>query len=328
MTSPTRNAALAPLLGERIAVLGFGNQGSAHAMNLRDSGLSVIVGQRPGSRFDQATAAGFTVTPLAEACRGARLVILALPDESAAELYEIEIAPALQPGQAIGFIHGFNIHYDRIKATGSLDVILVAPKGAGYMVRQTYVDGAGLPCMVAIHQDASGNARAVTTAWATGLHAAIPCMIETTFREETETDLFGEQSAVVGGVCTLMRTAFDTLVEAGYDPEHAYFECVHEVKFVVDLIHKHGFQGMFRHISATAAYGGLTREPQLERALKPAMENILQAIRDGSFAAEWSGPEARSRLEDLRDSIGATPVEEAGARVRAMAFPAKNTPTE
>ncbi len=311
-----------PLEGNAIAVLGYGNQGRAHALNLRDSGHGVVVGQRQGgSGHAQAERDGFKPVTLAQATAEARLIIIALPDEVAPGVYSDAIAPNLEPGQTLGFIHGFNIHYGQIVPPENLDVILVAPKGAGYMVRNEYVDGHGLPCLVAVHQDASGAALPMALAWAKGIGCARAGVVAATFAAETETDLFGEQVSVVGGVTALMKAAYETLVEAGYEPEHAYFECVHEVKFVVDLIHRHGLDGMRRHISATAAFGGMTRGPMLGEAVRPVMRRILQEIRDGTFATEWIA-ESRAgggRFQALLDQDKGSDLERTGERLRKLA---------
>lgn len=295
---------LTPLKHRRVAILGYGNQGRAHALNLRDSGVSVIVGQRPGPGFQQAVADGFSPSPISATAGLADVVILALPDEAAPAVYSAEVAAALRPGQALGFVHGYNVHYGRIAPPDGLDTIMVAPKGAGYMVRRAFESGAGLPCVVAVHRDASGHAWPLALAWAAGLGAARAMVLQTTFAEETETDLFGEQAAVVGGVTAVMQAAFDTLVAAGYRPEHAYLECVHEVKFVVDLIHAHGLAGMRQRISDTALFGELTRKPRLVEALTPILKSMLAEIRSGRFAEEWSadGRQGRGRMKALLEA--------------------------
>lgn len=283
-----RDISIAPLQGKTIAVVGYGNQGQAHALNLRESGLQVVVGQRQGGEGSRrARADSFKPLPIADAAAQADLIILTLPDEAAPTAYREHIAPHLRTGQMLGFVHGFNIHYARIVPPGDVDVIMVAPKGAGYMVRRAFEEGRGLPCLVAVARDASGSAQAVALAWAGAIGGGRAGIIRTTFREETETDLFGEQVSVVGGVTALMQAAFETLVQAGYDPSHAYFECVHEVKYVVDLIHAGGMRAMLRSISKTAAYGGLSRADRLAAVLRPVMQAVLQEIRDGRFAREW-----------------------------------------
>lgn len=310
-----------PLLTRTVAVVGYGNQGHAHALNLRDSGCHITIGQRGGSRgWHRAIADGFDPQPVSAAVAAADLIIVALPDEIAPEVYAEHIAPHLRAAHSLGFIHGFNIHYRRITPPLDVDVILVAPKGAGYMVRDTYRNGSGLPCLVAIHADAGGQALALALAWAKGIGGGRGGILTTTFAEETETDLFGEQASVVGGVCALMATAFDVLVQAGYAPEHAYFECVHEVKFVVDLIHRHGIRGMHEHISGTAAFGARTRGPRLAAAVRPIMEQMLREIRDGHFAAELTAATAAGRPADPAGASDAL-LDQTGAVLRGLGSP-------
>ncbi len=315
------DADLAHLSGKTIAVLGYGNQGRAHALNLRDSGLKVIVGQRPGGAgWCKARDDGFKPRSVEKAVEQGDLAIIALPDMAAPAVYEDQIGPRLRAGQALGFIHGFNIHYKQITPPPEVDVIMAAPKGAGYMVRQTFCDGGGLPCLVAVQQDASGQALAIALAWAKGIGAGRAGMIESSFAAETETDLFGEQVSVIGGVTALMKASFEVLVDAGYEPEHAYFECVHEVKYGVDLIHAHGFSGMREHISDTAEYGDLTRNPRLTEAVKPLMRQILEEIRNGQFAEEWIAEHrgGRSRLKALLDAERCSLLERTGERLRRL----------
>ena len=316
-----RDADLGALRGATIAVIGYGNQGHAHALNLRDSGLKVLVGQRPdGPGWRRAVGDDFAPLPIAQAVKQSDFTILALPDMAAPAAYREHIEPHLSAGQALGFIHGFNIHYKQIQPRDDIDVIMVAPKGAGYMVRRAFQYGRGLPAMVAVEQDASGKALQKALSWATGIGAGRAGIIEATFAAETETDLFGEQVSVVGGVTALMKTAFEVLIEAGYEPEHAYFECVHEVKFVVDLIHSHGLSGMREHISDTAEYGDLTRNPRIAEAVKPLMQQILAEIRSGRFAEEWIAEDraGRPRASKLLESERASLLEETGRRVRAL----------
>ena len=315
------DADLGLLAGKTIAVLGYGNQGHAHALNLRDSGLSVVVGQRPGGPgWQRAGQDGFEPCAVREAVQSSHLVILALPDMAAPAVYRDQISPHLRGGQVLGFVHGFNIHYQQIVAPADLDVIMVAPKGAGYMVRQRFCEGSGLPAVVAVHQDVSGQALATALAWAKGIGATRAGVLQTSFAVETETDLFGEQVSVVGGVTALMKAAFEVLVEAGYEPEHAYFECVHEVKYVVDLIHAHGFCGMYDHISDTAEYGGLTRAPRLAEAVAPVMRRILDEVRSGAFAQEWIAVNRRGRpvLAELLRTEHSSVVEQTGRRLHDL----------
>ena len=321
-------ADLTRLSGKVVSVIGYGNQGRAHALNLRDSGVEVIVGQRPeGPGWRKAEDDGFNPLPVKETVDGSDLIIVALPDMAAPAVYGEQIEPHLRAGQALGFIHGFNIHYGRIEPPADVDVIMVAPKGAGYMVRQRFREGGGLPALVAVEQDASGQALATALAWAKGIGAGRAGIIQTSFATETETDLFGEQVSVVGGVTALMKAAFEVLVEAGHEPENAYFECVQEVKYVVDLIHDHGFAGMRRRISDTAEYGGLTRSPRLGELAKPMMRLILEEIRSGQFAREWIAEHAASgpRLESMHRAEQDSLIEQTGARLRKLSDGSTNT---
>lgn len=314
-------ADLTRLSGKVVSILGYGNQGRAHALNLQDSGIKVIVGQRPeGPGWRKAEDDGFKPLPVKETVDGSDLIIVALPDMAAPAVYDEQIGPRLRPGQTLGFIHGFNIHYGRIKPPADVDVIMVAPKGAGYMVRQKFCEGGGLPALVAVEQDASGQALATALAWAKGIGAGRAGIIQTSFATETETDLFGEQVSVVGGVTALMKAAFEVLVEAGYEPESAYFECVQEVKYVVDLIHDHGFGGMRERISDTAEYGGLTRSPRLEEVAKPLMRRILGEIRSGQFAKEWIAEHAAGcpRQQSMHRVEQESLIEQTGARLRKL----------
>ncbi len=307
---------LQAFVNTRVAVIGYGNQGKAHALNLRDSGAKTIVGQRPGASFDNAKVDGFDPLPVGEAAGAADVVIIALPDEAAPAVFEREIAPALNPGVAVGFLHGFNIRYGFIKPPDEIDVVLVAPKGPGTLLRSSFVEGKGIPALFAIHRDATGYAKRIALAWCVGIGSARAGVIETTFEDETETDLFGEQTVLCGGVVSLMKAAFETLVDAGYEPELAYLECVHELKQVADLVYEHGLAGMRQRISNTAEYGGLTRGPKLVgESGRSAMKQILEDVRDGTFAKEWmGGGEAAKMPEDETDSE----FERAGRHVRAL----------
>jgi ketol-acid reductoisomerase len=299
------------LRGEKIAVLGYGSQGRAHAMNLRDSGYDVVIGVRPdGNTTPKAQRDGFTVKAPAEAVKGAGLVAVLAPDMAQAQLYK-DIEPNLKQGATLLFAHGFNIHYKLVQPRADLDVILIAPKGPGDLVRRQYEQGRGVPCLVAVAQDASGKAKARALAYAHGIGGTRGGVLETTFREETETDLFGEQAVLCGGATELIVRGFETLVEAGYQPEVAYFECMHEMKLIVDLLHEGGLKKMHQYVSDTAKYGDLTRGPRIIDAhVRESMKTVLKEIQDGTFAKQWieenkAGQKNYKRLmqEDLDQNI-------------------------
>ncbi len=277
------------LKGKTIAVIGYGSQGHAHAQNLRDSGLDVIVGQRPGSaNYDLAVKHGFEPVSAAEAAKKADLIMILVPDHVQADLYKEAIEPNLKPGNMLLFSHGFNIHFGQIIAPKEVDVAMVAPKGPGHLVRREYEIGRGVPCLVAVEQDASGSAQDLALGYAQGIGGTRAGVIETTFQEETETDLFGEQCVLCGGVSELIKAGFETLVEAGYQPEIAYFECCHELKLIVDLIYEGGLSRMRYSISDTAEYGDLTRGKRVvTQETRQEMKRILDEIQSGSFAKEW-----------------------------------------
>ena len=277
------------LSGKTVAIIGYGSQGHAHAKNLRDSGVKVIIGLYEGSKSAiKAKADGFEVYNTAEATKQADIVMILINDEYQAKVYKNEIAPNLREGMTIAFAHGFNIHFQQIVVRPDCNVIMVAPKGPGHTVRSEYQVGKGVPCLVAVHQDATGNALELGLAYALGIGGARAGVLETTFRTETETDLFGEQAVLCGGVCALMQAGFETLVEAGYDPRNAYFECIHEMKLIVDLIYQSGFAGMRYSISNTAEYGDYVTGPKIiTEETKKAMKKILSDIQDGSFAKEF-----------------------------------------
>jgi ketol-acid reductoisomerase len=310
------------LLDGKVAVLGYGSQGHAHALNLSESGVDVVVGLREGSRsWAQAEEAGLTVQPVADAVRDAQLVAFLVPDGAQPELWEKEVAPNLAPGAALLFAHGFNVHYGRIAPPAGHDVIMVAPKGPGHVVRRLYTEGYGTPAVVAVAQDASGRAREVALAYGAALGAARAGMVETSFAEVTETDLFGEQSVLCGGVTQLIQHAFNTLVEAGYQPEVAYYECLHELKLITDLIWEGGIERMHYSISDTAEYGSHMVGPKVvDEHVRENMRTVLAAIRDGSFAREWIAEMERGQpvLEQKRRELAETQLEQVGTRLRAL----------
>ncbi len=273
---------------KKVAVIGFGSQGHAHANNLRDSGVEVRVGLREGASKKKAEAAGFSVMSPKDAAAWADIVMILVPDELAADLYRDEIAPSMKAGKYLAFAHGFNIHYGQVTPPEGVSVFMVAPKAPGHMVRYEYSQGRGVPMLIAVHQDASGDAREIALAYGSAIGGGRAGMIETTFREETETDLFGEQAVLCGGVTQLIMAGFDTLVEAGYPPELAYFECLHELKLIVDLIYEGGISNMRYSVSNTAQYGDLTRGPRIiNEDTREEMSYILEEIQSGEFAKEW-----------------------------------------
>ena len=275
--------------GKKIAILGFGSQGHAHAMNLKDSGADVVVGLRPGSAHAaKAEAAGIPVMGIEEAAEAGDIVMMLVPDELAASIYKNQVEKHLKEGNVLAFAHGFNIHYNQIQPPAGVDVIMIAPKGPGHTVRSQYVEGAGVPSLIAVYQDASGKAKDYALAYASGIGAGRSGILETTFKEETETDLFGEQAVLCGGVTELMKAGFETLVEAGYEPEMAYFECIHEMKLIVDLIYPGGFDKMRYSISNTAEYGDYrTGKRIITDETRKEMKKVLGEIQDGTFASEF-----------------------------------------
>jgi len=310
------------LLSGKVAVLGYGSQGHAHALNLHDSGVDVVVGLREESPSRQlAEDAGLRVATAGEAVRGAQLVSILLPDQVQPEVYEQEVVPNLEPGAALLFAHGFNVHYGRIAPPPGHDVIMVAPKGPGHIVRRLFTEGYGTPALVAVAQDSSGDAFQLALAYAAAIGATRAGVIETTFVEETESDLFGEQAVLCGGVTELIRLGFETLVDAGYQPEIAYYECLHELKLIVDLIYEGGLAGMRYSVSDTAEYGDLTRGPRvIDAGVRENMRKLLSDIREGSFANEWiqQMETGEPRLRELREQAAAEPIEEVGRRLRAL----------
>ncbi len=317
-----KDADLRPLLDKTCAVIGYGAQGRAHALNLRDSGVPVIVGLPPKSRSrGLARRDGLRLTNTTRAVSRAEIIFLALPDTAMGEIYAAEIAPALRAGQMLLFAHGFAIHYRTIVPPHDVDVVMVAPKGLGPMVRTQFVEGKGVPCVFAIAQDATGRARQLALAYAKAIGGTRAGVIETTFGEETEADLFAEQAVLCGGMSALVAAGFETLVKAGYQPEIAYFECLHELKFIVDLMHRAGISGMRERISETAKWGDVTAGPQIiDASVKARMEALLEKIRSGKFAREWLRETAtgRKRYQRLLQEGNALPVEQAGAPLRAL----------
>lgn len=276
------------LQGKTVAIIGYGSQGHAHAQNLRDSGVNVIVGLRKGKSWEQAEKDGFAVYSVREAVKQADIVMILLPDEKQPNVYKEEIEPELQPGNALVFAHGFNIHFNQIVPPEHVDVFLVAPKGPGHLVRRTYMEGAGVPALIAVHQDVTGEAKETALAYAKAIGATRAGVLETTFKEETETDLFGEQAVLCGGLTSLIKAGFETLVEAGYQPELAYFECLHEMKLIVDLLYEGGLSWMRHSISDTAQWGDFISGPRIiNDAVKAEMKKVLHDIQTGKFAKSW-----------------------------------------
>ena len=306
----------------KVAVIGYGSQGHAHALNLKDSGVDVVVGLREGSSSKaKAEAEGLKVLPIAEAAEWADVIMILLPDTEQKAVYDAEIAPHLHDGDALFFAHGFNIRFGRIVPPAGVDVAMAAPKGPGHLVRRTYTEGGGVPCLIAVEQDATGKARALALAYADAIGGTRAGVIETTFTEETETDLFGEQAVLCGGLTALVQAGFETLVEAGYQPEMAYFECLHEVKLIVDLMYEEGIAGMRYSISDTAEYGDLTRGPRvITDATKAEMQKILGEITSGAFAEEWiaESESGRARFNPLRKAGAEHPIEATGKELRSM----------
>ncbi|MFH1852560.1 MAG: ketol-acid reductoisomerase [Candidatus Neomarinimicrobiota bacterium] len=317
-----QDADLNYLREKKLAVLGYGSQGHAHALNLHDSGLEVCVGLKPDSLSRaRAQAAGLPVKTVAEATAWGDVVMVLLPDQHQQQVYQDEIAPNLQPGNSLAFGHGFNIHYGQIVPPVGVDVWMVAPKSPGHLVRRTYQSGQGVPCLIAVHQDATGQAKNLALAWARGIGCARAGALETNFKDETETDLFGEQAVLCGGSAELVKAGFTTLVEAGYPPELAYFECMHELKLIVDLYYEGGLTRMNYSVSDTAEYGGMSRGSRIiTDESRTAMKKILQAVQDGSFAREWiaENRNGQPNLERLRRENREHPIERVGARLRSL----------
>jgi ketol-acid reductoisomerase len=317
-----KDADLSKLQGKTVAILGYGSQGHAHALNLKDAGVDVVVGLRPDSSSRaKAEKAGLEVLDIAEAASRGDAVMVLLPDERQAEVWEAEIADGIAPGNLLLFAHGFAIHFEQIQPPPGVDVGMVAPKGPGHLVRRQYEEGRGVPCLMAVHQDATGNAHDLVLAYAAGIGGGRAAIIETSFKDECETDLFGEQAVLCGGASELVRAGFETLVEAGYDPRLAYFECLHELKLIADLMYEKGIQGMRYSISNTAEYGDMTRGKRvIGEDSRAAMKEILGEIQSGGFAKEWiaenrAGGENLSRM---REEGAGHQVEEVGKDLRDM----------
>ena len=310
------------IAGRKVAILGYGSQGHAHALNLKESGVDVRVGLREGSSSRaKASEAGLRVVDVATAASEADLIMMLLPDTDIGPVYDAEVAPNLDDGDALFFAHGFNVRFGYVKAPAGVDVAMVAPKGPGHLVRRTYTEGGGVPALIAVSQDATGNAKALALSYADAIGGSRAGVLETTFEEETETDLFGEQVVLCGGLTALVQAGFETLVEAGYQPESAYFECLHELKLIVDLMYEQGIAGMRYSISTTAEYGDLTRGPRvINAAVKDEMRKILGEIQSGQFAEEFVG-EVRSggsKFNKLREAGKAHQIEQVGGQLRQM----------
>ena len=313
---------LALLNNKTVAIIGYGSQGHAHALNLRDSGVNVVVGLHAGSQSAaKASAAGLKVLPVSDATGVADILMILVPDHIQGDLYNSEIAPHLTPGKTLMFAHGFNIHFGQIHAPAGVDVSMIAPKAPGHRVRELFSEGVGVPALVAVHQDASGNALANALAYALALGCLKAGVIETTFKEETESDLFGEQAVLCGGASELIRAGFETLVEAGYAPEIAYFECLHELKLIVDLIYEGGLGYMRFSVSDTAEYGDYTRGPRIvNQQTRQEMKKILSEIQSGEFARQWieENKTGRHKFLALREAARNQPVEQVGRELRQM----------
>ena len=317
-----KDADLSFLAGKTVGVVGFGSQGHAHALNLKDSGVNVVVGLYPGSRsWAKAEAAGLRVGTVDDVAEEADIIMILTPDHIQKALYDDHIAHGLREGKTLMFAHGFNIHYNQIAPPEAIDVSMVAPKGPGHLLRRLYEEGSGMPGLLAVHQDASETAKQTAMAYAAAIGCGRAGVLETSFQEETETDLFGEQAVLCGGVSSLMQTAFETLVEAGYQPESAYFETIHELKLIVDLIYEGGFKNMRYSISDTAEYGDYSRGPQvIDSHVRENMRRVLQQVQNGEFAREWilENQAGRPAFNKLRQRAAAHPSEEVGEELRGM----------
>ena len=319
-----KDADLSVFNGKKVAILGYGSQGHAHALNLRDSGVDVVVGLRPTSKsVEHAKEQGLEVKSVPEAAAEADIIMILAPDQYQRTIWANDIEPNIKPGAAVAFAHGFNIHFGQIVPPADVDVTMIAPKGPGHTVRSEYQAGKGVPCLVAVEQDATGKAKDLALAYALGIGGARAGVLETTFRTETETDLFGEQAVLCGGVCALMQAGFETLCEAGYDPRNAYFECIHEMKLIVDLIYQSGFEGMRYSISNTAEYGDYITGPKIvTEDTKKAMKKILSDIQDGTFAKDFlldmSPAGGQAHFRAMRRKAAEHPAEVVGKEVRKL----------
>jgi ketol-acid reductoisomerase len=317
-----KDADLSVLEGTTVAILGYGSQGHAHALNLRDSGLNVVVGLRPdsSSRKD-AEGEGLEVLDIADAASRGDIVMILLPDEKQAQIWREQISDGVADGNLLMFAHGFAIRFGQIEPPEGVDVGMVAPKGPGHLVRREFREGAGVPCLMAVHQDATGTARGQVLAYASGIGGGRAGIIETTFKDEAETDLFGEQAVLCGGATELVRAGFETLVDAGYDPRLAYFECLHELKLIVDLMYEHGIQGMRHSISNTAEYGDMTRGPKvITEETREAMRRILADVQSGEFAKEWiaENEAGQENFKRMREEAAGSQIEQVGKSLRTM----------
>src|SRR5215510_1177347 len=310
------------LAGKKIAIIGYGSQGYSHANNLKDSGHQVVVGLRPGSQsWCKAQNAGLEVKSTPEAAAGADIVMILVPDETAPWVYRDEIAPGLRPGQYLAFAHGFSIHFRKIIPQREVNVFMVAPKSPGHLLRYEYTQGRGVPCLLAVHQDSTGDTREVALAYASAIGGGRAGILETTFKEETETDLFGEQAVLCGGLTALIQAGFETLVAAGYSPEMAYFECLHEMKLIVDLVYEGGIGNMRYSVSNTAEYGDLTRGPRvINQCVRDEMKKLLADVQSGRFADEWMSEceSGKPRFKQLENEGLEHPIETVGTRLREM----------
>jgi len=317
-----KDADLGIIRGMKVAVVGYGSQGHAHALNLKESGVDVVVGLRDGSASRaKAEAAGLKVMSISDAAKWGDLVMLLAPDTEQKRIYDADIAPHMGKGKVLAFAHGFNIRFHRIEPPADVDVVMIAPKGPGHLVRRTYAEGGGVPTLIAVHQDASGRAKQIALSYASANGGGRAGIIETTFTEETETDLFGEQVVLCGGLTSLIMAGYETLVEAGYQPEMAYFECLHEVKLIVDLMYEEGIAGMRYSISDTAEYGDVSRGPRIINAdTKAEMRRILGEIQSGKFAEEWIAESdgGRKRFAEMQQAGRNHPIEKIGSQLRSM----------